>query len=111
MWHGHSLRQAQGRLCPPKFADEFDFRSGKAHEFISAARPPKKSSRWSVRNQLALGTLKLARIKGVRLPRMFSLAYPAGPEPTGNAAAFRRFTLSNSFELAPRPTGKAGKKT
>ncbi len=63
-------------------------------------------SRWTVRNQLALGTLKLARVKGLRLSRMFSLAYPAGPEPTRNAGAFRRFILSKSFEMDPGVTGK-----
>jgi LysR family transcriptional regulator, transcriptional activator of the cysJI operon len=63
-------------------------------------------SRWAVRNQLSLGTLKLARIRGLKLSRKFSLAYRAGPEPTGNVGAFRRFLLSQSLDLAPRPTGK-----
>ncbi len=67
-------------------------------------------SRWAVRNQLALGTLKLARVKGLRLSRMFSLAYPAGPEPSGNAGAFRRFILSNSLELLSRVSGKVRSK-
>ena len=35
-------------------------------------------SRWAVRNQLALGTLKLARVDGLELARSFSLAGPAG---------------------------------
>lgn len=65
-------------------------------------------SRWAVRNQLALGTLRLARIKGLHLSRMFSLAYPAGPEPAGNAGVFRRFILARSSELTPRVTGKSG---
>lgn len=63
-------------------------------------------SRWAVRNQLALGTLKLARIRGLTLPRMFSIAYPTGPVPTGNAGAFRAFLLAHSLEFAPRTTGK-----
>ena len=42
-------------------------------------------SRWAVRNQLALGTLKLARVRGLNLARMFSLATVAGPEPAGIA--------------------------
>ena len=41
--------------------------------------------------------------------RMFSLAYPAGPEPTGNTAAFRSFLLNHSLALTPRVTGRAGK--
>jgi DNA-binding transcriptional LysR family regulator len=45
-------------------------------------------SRWAVRNQLSLGTLKLARIRGLKLSRKFSPAYPAGPAPTGNVGAF-----------------------
>jgi len=62
-------------------------------------------SRWAVRNQLTLGTLRLARIKGLRLSRMFSLVYPAGPEPIGNAGAFRSFILARSLDLVPRVTG------
>jgi LysR family transcriptional regulator, transcriptional activator of the cysJI operon len=63
-------------------------------------------SRWAVRNQLSLGTLKIARVCGLKLSRQFSIAYPAGPAPTGNVEAFHRFLLSTSLELAPRPTGK-----
>jgi DNA-binding transcriptional LysR family regulator len=63
-------------------------------------------SRWAVRNQLSLGTLKIARVRGLKLARQFSIAYPAGPAPSGNVGAFHRFLLSNSLELAPRPTGK-----
>lgn len=68
-------------------------------------------SRWSIRNQIALGTLKTARLRGVPLSRMFSIAYPAGPAPTGNAGAFRAFLLAHSSELAPKeresPPGNA----
>lgn len=63
-------------------------------------------SRWAVRNQLALGTLRLARVRGLKLSRMFSLAYPTGPEPSGNAGSFRRFLLDHPNEFAPRSTGK-----
>ena len=63
-------------------------------------------SRWAVRNQLSLGTLKIARVRGLKLSRQFSIAYLAGPAPTGNAGAFHRFLLSQSSDLAPRPTGK-----
>jgi LysR family transcriptional regulator, transcriptional activator of the cysJI operon len=63
-------------------------------------------SRWAVRNQLSLGTLKIARVRGLKLSRQFSIAYSAGPAPTGNVGAFYRFLLSTSLELAPRLTGK-----
>lgn len=63
-------------------------------------------SRWAVRNQLALGTLRIARVRGLKLSRMLSLAYPSGPEPTGNAGAFRRFILAESFQLRFRVTGR-----
>ncbi len=66
-------------------------------------------SRWAVRNQLTLGTLKIVRVKGLRMPRMFSIAYPAGPAPTGNAGAFHRFVLAQANEWTPRPTGLARK--
>jgi LysR family transcriptional regulator, transcriptional activator of the cysJI operon len=58
-------------------------------------------SRWAVRNHLALGTLKLARVRGVNLSRMFSIAYLVGPEPAGNPGAFRAFLLARGAELAP----------
>jgi LysR family transcriptional regulator, transcriptional activator of the cysJI operon len=63
-------------------------------------------SRWAVRNQLALGTLKLARVRGLNLARMFSLATVAGPEPAGIARTFHRFVLEHAEELAPRATGR-----
>ncbi len=59
-------------------------------------------SRWAVRNQLALGTLKIARLEKVRLSRQFSVAYPAGPEPGGSAGAFRAFLLDHASAIAPR---------
>jgi DNA-binding transcriptional LysR family regulator len=64
-------------------------------------------SRWAVRNQISLGTLKLARVRALKLSRKFSIAYPAGPEPSGNLGAFRNFLLSHSLNLAPRATGKS----
>ena len=63
-------------------------------------------SRWAVRNQLALGNLKLARVRGLNLARMFSLATVAGPEPAGIAGAFHRFVLAHAEQLAPRATGR-----
>ena len=63
-------------------------------------------SRWAVRNQLALGTLKLAHVEGLRLARRFSLAYPAGPEPAGSAGLFRRFLLSHAATVAPRRSAR-----
>ena len=63
-------------------------------------------SRWAVRNQLALGTLKLARVAGVRLSRSFSLAYRAGPEPTGNVGKFLAFLRSYAASAAPRRAPK-----
>jgi DNA-binding transcriptional LysR family regulator len=63
-------------------------------------------SRWAVRNHLAIGTLKLARISGLKLSRKFSMAYMAGPEPSGSVGEFRRFLLTHSEDLAPRATGK-----
>ena len=63
-------------------------------------------SRWAVRNQLTLGTLKLARVRGLRVARVFSLVYRSGPEPRGSAGAFRRFLLEEAREMGPRPTGR-----
>jgi DNA-binding transcriptional LysR family regulator len=59
-------------------------------------------SRWAVRNQLSLGTLKIARVRGLKLSRRFSMAYPAGPEPPGVVGIFRTFLLSQAMEMAPK---------
>ncbi|MEO6924894.1 MAG: LysR substrate-binding domain-containing protein, partial [Bryocella sp.] len=67
-------------------------------------------SRWAVRNQLALGTLRLAHVKGLKLSRRFSVATPAGPEPGSVAGAFYRFILERAEELVPRSTGRPRKK-
>jgi len=63
-------------------------------------------SRWAVRSQLALGTLQTARIRGLQLARMFSIALPVGPEPGGLTGAFHRFLLERAESLAPRSTGR-----
>jgi DNA-binding transcriptional LysR family regulator len=59
-------------------------------------------SRWAVRNQLTLGSLRTSRVRGLELSRKFSIAYQAGPEPTGNIGAFREFLLTRSRELMAR---------
>jgi len=59
-------------------------------------------SRWTVRNQLALGTLRLARVKDLKLGRMFSIATLAGPNAAGTAGVFRRFVMERAEALAPR---------
>lgn len=64
------------------------------------------ASLWAVRNQLALGTLKLARVRGLKLSRKFSLVYPAGPAPTGIAGAFRMFLLTLGSDLTPHGSRK-----
>jgi DNA-binding transcriptional LysR family regulator len=66
-------------------------------------------SRWAVRNQLALGTLKLARVRGLKLSRQFSMVYPAGPAPVGIAGVFRMLLLTRGMDLAPRATGKTSR--
>ena len=63
-------------------------------------------SRWAVRSALALGVLRIAHIRGLRLGRMFSLGTAAGPEPTGLTGAFYRFVLERAETLAPRALGK-----
>ena len=64
------------------------------------------ASRWAVRNQLSLGTLKVARVRGLKLSRRFSMAYPSGPEPTGLIGTFRRLLLSQAMEMVPKSSSK-----
>jgi DNA-binding transcriptional LysR family regulator len=63
-------------------------------------------SQWAARNHLALGTIKLARVRGLKLARMFSIAWAAGPAPAGIAGAFRALLLERG-----RAVGKAAQKT
>ncbi len=63
-------------------------------------------SRWAVRNQLTLGTLRIAHVRGLKLTRMFSIAHLAGPAPAGNAGTFSRFVLENAQSSLPRVTGR-----
>ncbi len=62
-------------------------------------------SRWAVRNQLTLGTLKLAHVGGLKLSRVFSVAHRQGALPQGSAGAFHRFLLSSAYDLTLRTTG------
>ena len=62
-------------------------------------------SRWAVRNQLTLETLKLVHVRGLKLSRVFSVAYRLGACPGGSAGSFRRFLLAHAYEAAPRTTG------
>jgi DNA-binding transcriptional LysR family regulator len=72
-------------------------------------------SGWSIRNQLAMGTLKVVEVEGLELSRMFSLAYPAGPAPTGSAGAFHRFVLAQaavpgaSAKVPPKPENRGNR--
>lgn len=68
-------------------------------------------SRWAVRNQLTLGTLRVAHVAGLSIARTFSAAFRSGLTPTGSAGAFLRFLHDNAFDLAPRPTGNPANPT
>jgi DNA-binding transcriptional LysR family regulator len=41
-------------------------------------------------------------VHGLKLSRRFSMAYPAGPEPTGIVGIFRTFLLAQAIEMAPK---------
>ncbi len=43
-------------------------------------------SQWAVRNQIALGTLQPAHIRGMNLSRKLSIVYAAGPSPRAASA-------------------------
>jgi DNA-binding transcriptional LysR family regulator len=62
-------------------------------------------SRWAARNHLALGTVALARVSGLRLSRRFAVAYPSGPPPGGSAGSFHRFLVDHAErEFGPAAT-------
>jgi LysR family transcriptional regulator, transcriptional activator of the cysJI operon len=59
-------------------------------------------SEWAARKHLGLGTVKLARVKGLKLGRMFSIAWATGPAPAGAAGAFRALLLARGRESQER---------
>ncbi|MBA3916292.1 MAG: LysR family transcriptional regulator [Acidobacteriales bacterium] len=63
-------------------------------------------SRWAIANEAQLGLLKPVPITGLIILREFTLAYPAGPEPSGPAGAFRRFALENKGARSLHPHHK-----
>jgi DNA-binding transcriptional LysR family regulator len=105
----HALEAAGVRLRDLNIRMTFDSTEGLLSA-VEAALGIAFVSRWAVRSQLALGTLHVARVKGLKLARMFSLATGLGPEPTGVTGAFHRFVLERAEALAPRATGRAKSK-
>ncbi len=78
--HGVKAKELQIRM-------EFDSTEGLLSA-VQAGLGVAFVSRWAVRNQLALGTLKLAHTRELKLSRWFSMARVAGPAPGGNVEAF-----------------------
>ena len=67
-------------------------------------------SSWAISKELELGTLKVARLTGVRIVRHFALVTRTGPEPHGPAGALREFARGRARILPdarpkPRPAG------
>lgn len=58
-------------------------------------------SAWALPRERRLGTLAIARIRGVTIHRQFQFIYPHGPEPEGAAGAFLRFARSRRPEPGP----------
>ncbi len=56
-------------------------------------------SQWAVRNQLKLHTLATATLRGIRVTRVLSVAYPGGPLPTGLEGKFLRFMTTRARDV------------
>ncbi len=56
-------------------------------------------SQWAVRNQLRLRTLATVTLIGIRITRMLSVAYPAGPVPSGLDGKFLRFMTTRAQDV------------
>jgi DNA-binding transcriptional LysR family regulator len=63
-------------------------------------------SRWAVRNQFALGTLRPVHVRNLELSRPLSVITLTGPQPEGPAGHFRSFLLQHAQTLTPRTTGR-----
>ena len=57
-------------------------------------------SRWSVRNELALGQLRILPLRDLQIPRDFSWVLPSA-DPGGLAGRFLRFARLHAPQLAP----------
>jgi LysR family transcriptional regulator, transcriptional activator of the cysJI operon len=62
-------------------------------------------SRWTIRKELELGTLRTVTVRGLRWQRKLSAVYRAGPEPRGAAASFLRF-IRDARGLLPEVSAK-----
>ncbi len=59
------------------------------------------ASLWSISKQLQLGSLRTVPIRGIRITRPLSVAYPLGQEPQGITLAFFNFLRSRHPVLGP----------
>jgi DNA-binding transcriptional LysR family regulator len=64
-------------------------------------------SRWTIRKELELGTLRTVAVRGLRMQRNFSAVYRAGPEPQGAARSFLRF-VRGARGLLPDVSSRTG---
>lgn len=67
-------------------------------------------SQWAARNQLALGTLRSAYARDLRLKRWFSVARASGPVPKGNLEGFYTLLFSKGLEVRSSLTRHPRKK-
>jgi DNA-binding transcriptional LysR family regulator len=60
-------------------------------------------SHWAISKELELGSLKVARVNGLRVIRHFTLISRTGPEPQGPAGALRAFILGRAHLISDTP--------
>ncbi|MGO9086099.1 MAG: LysR substrate-binding domain-containing protein [Candidatus Sulfotelmatobacter sp.] len=58
------------------------------------------ASLWSIGKELQLGTVRVVPIRGIRIIRPLSVAYPVGQEPQGIALTFLHFVRSRWEQMA-----------
>lgn len=59
-------------------------------------------SRWAISNELELGVLKVAQVRGLHMARYFSIVTRTGPELQGLPGAFRLFALTRGRLLSTK---------
>ena len=59
------------------------------------------ASLWSISKELQVGSLRVVPIRGVRIMRPLSVAYPPGQEPQGITLAFLHFLRSRHGVMSP----------
>lgn len=108
------LEQALKRAGTPMLATQVAMELGSTEALLACVEAGLGvgfASRFALERQRALGTLKVVKVKGLRVTREFSMVHPRGPKTNSAGVAFKEHLASfaQAFERA-RPKKQTDKK-